>query len=172
MVWLGLTLTAGIVLAGDLLGASSATAQLLGPIAVGLSAAVAAASISFLYSAAERQWRLAAHVSAAAALNVALNLILIPEHGALGAAYATAISFATLFALHVAGLDRSILEDRPFVALGLFSLALTILVGIGSSMTGGWIWPVIGFIAAIALVPLALRSVRLLIPAIDTPAAA
>ena len=169
IVWLGLALTAGILLAGELLGATGSVAPLLGPIAVGLSAGVAASSLSFLYSAAERQWRLASHVSVAAVLNVALNLLWIPEHGALAAAYVTAISFTTLLGLHVVGLDRSLLEDRAFVALGVSSLGLTILIGFGSSAVGGLIWPVSGLLAAAALVPLALRSGRVLIPSIDAP---
>lgn len=169
IIWLGLALTAGILLAGELLGASGSAAPLLGPIAIGLSAGVAAASVSFLYSAAERQWRLASHVTTAAILNVALNLLWVPEHGALGSAYATAISFVGLFGLHVAGFHRNLLEDRVFVILGLLSLAVTIVIGVGSSLMGGMIWPAMGLLAAALLVPVGLRSVQLLIPAIDAP---
>lgn len=170
IIWLGLGLTAGILLAGQLLGASGNAAPLLGPIAIGLSAGVAASSISFLYSAAERQWRLASHVATAAILNVALNLLWVPQLGALGSAYATAISFVGLLALHVVGLRRSLFGERIFVVLGSLSLVATILIGLGSSVIGGMLWPAVGFVATALLAPVGLRSVQTLIPAIEAPA--
>jgi O-antigen/teichoic acid export membrane protein len=171
IIWSGLGLTAGILLVGHLLGASGTAAPLVGPIAIGLSAGVAASSISFLYSAAERQWRLASHVATAAIVNVALNLMWVPELGALGSAYATAISFVGLLALHAVGLRRSLFENHVFVILSLLSLVATIVIGVGSSAIGGLIWPVAGFVATAALAPVVIRSLQVLIPAIEAPLA-
>jgi O-antigen/teichoic acid export membrane protein len=171
MIWRGLALTAGILLVGQILGASSTVESLLGPIAIGLSAAVAASSVSFLYSAAERQWRLASHVAAAAIVNILLNLYWVPELGSLGSAYATAISFVLLFGLHVVGLRGSLIKDAPFVFLGLSSLVATIVVGFGNTFLGGILWAALGVLAAALLVPVGIRCVQVLIPEIDAPVA-
>ena len=170
ILWLGVVGTSGIILVGDVFGSSSVALPLLGPIALGLSASVAATSVSFLYSASEQQWRLALHVAIAALLNVELNLVLIPSHGSVGAAYATAISFALLLALHLAGYWRELTRDRHFVWLGIAAMSTTIVVGLGSSLSGGLIWPALGFLVAAILAPLSRSSARTLLVGLESPA--
>ena len=167
ILWLGVVLTAGIILVGDMLGSSSVALPLLGPIAIGLSASVAATSVSFLYSAAEQQWRLALHVAIAAIVNVGLNLLWIPRIGPVGAAYATAISFALLLGLHVVGYWKELARDRLFLGFGAAALGATIVVGLGSSFGGGLIWPALGFLAAAVLAPVGRISTRLLLAGLE-----
>ena len=54
-------------------------------------------------------------VGAAAAANVALNLILIPSRGIDGAAMATAASFAIMLGITVVAVERSFAAAHPMV---------------------------------------------------------
>lgn len=100
---------------------------LAGPIGLGFACFVAAGTLGLVYSAATRQGRLAIHSTIAALVNIGLNVALIPGLGPLGAALATAVSYAVLLVAQVGGL-RDLPFDRATVAtLGSGVLALACL---------------------------------------------
>jgi O-antigen/teichoic acid export membrane protein len=134
MLWGSCAVSLGLVIVANAISLGGQGHQLVGPIAIGISAAAVAAAISFVYSASERQVRLAVHVAACAALNIALNLILDPIMGANGAAAATAISFGALLAAHVLGIGGQIFPARDERALWTSSVSAGILVAISPAV--------------------------------------
>jgi O-antigen/teichoic acid export membrane protein len=98
---------------------------------------------------------------AAAAVNIALNLLLIPSYGMMGAAVATVAAYSTMFVGMVWWAQRIYpvpYQWRRIVTAAAVGLAL---VGVGK-LTGG------GFAVALALAlvyPLALLPLRFYLPA-------
>ena len=93
-----------------------------------------------------KSWFVAAFVTAAAIINVALNLVLIPRFGAMGAAVATLIAYAALAFLAYVG--NQCIYPVPF-EIGRFLIALTIgtalyLGAYALSLVLGarWSWPI------------------------------
>ena len=137
-----LTMTAGLWLQDP------QSQALVAPIAFGLTAAVVATGLAFLYAASEMQVRLAALVVASAALGIGLNVVLVPSFGAQGSAIATLLSFGTLLALSAAGLGRSVIPTRSELAIWILCAAAGAIV---TAM--GPMWLAAGFLI-LCVVPL------------------
>jgi O-antigen/teichoic acid export membrane protein len=121
---------------------------LVGPIGVGMAASAAANAIGLRYSAATRQTRLAGHLVIAAAVNIGLNAILIPDHGASGAAAVTAISYVLLVALHVGGVG--VRPARDAIAIGITVATAAAFAALSSlALRPDADWPLL--VAAVAL---------------------
>ena len=134
---------------------------LIGPIAAGLGVFIVANALVIIYSAQYRQVRVAAHVAIAAGVNVAMNLVLVPGLGALGAAYTTVLSYVVFLALNLGGIRRTL--RRPALAAYPVIAALVLTVALASLAArpdGPWL-EAMG-IAAVALAIAAPFLARLL----------
>lgn len=122
---------------------------LVGPLAAGLGAFVTANVLVIVYSAQIRQGRAASHVVLAAIVNVALNLLLAPGLGALGAAFATVLSYAVYLAANVTGL-------RAFLAAGTSRTGLALALAALAAGVAATAVPVLGpgpvYLAGVAMV--------------------
>ena len=94
---------------------------------------------------AGRSWLLAVYTTVAAAVNVVVNLLLIPPLGAVGAALATLIAYGALAAMAYAG--TRLVHRIPF-EVGRFLLAVLVGAAVyaGSDALAGpagalWAWP-------------------------------
>ena len=98
----------------------------------------------------------------AAAVNVALNLVLIPAHGALGAAVASLVAYAAPMLAAALGRDR----NHPFTlaarALWRAALAAILLVGVTfvASELGGWLVALAVWALAVPVALLATGALR------------
>ena len=92
--------------------------------------------VNVLY-AAGRTRAVAASVGGAAALNLALNLVLIPALGAAGAAVATLVSYAALAVATARAAQASTPVAYPWRALAVVS-ALTAGLWLAGTPTAGW----------------------------------
>ncbi len=95
--------------------------------------------VNVLY-AAGRTRAVAASVSAAAALNLVLNLVLIPTVGIAGAAVATLVSYAVLAVVTARTAQASTPADYPWRALA-YVVALTAGLWLVAAPTAGWDLP-------------------------------
>lgn len=86
----------------------------------------------------QRTMRVLANTLVAAAVNVVMNLILIPRMGYIGAAWATAISYATLCAMQYLACPKGLARfaDPRAVAVSLACAALLVAVANGSDLFG------------------------------------
>jgi len=75
ILWGSCALSLGFVIVARFVGAGVDIQGLVGPIAIGISAAAVASGVSFAYSASERQVRLAFNVVGCAVLNIGLNAL-------------------------------------------------------------------------------------------------
>ncbi len=94
--------------------------------------------------------------------NLALNFILIPAHGPLGAAIATALSYLIVFVIRLISTRRSIPYRCAPVWLSLNLVLLALMAALTTAQVRGWVWYSIGLFATIALLsafPL-LKSIR------------
>ena len=140
---------------------------------VGLSLAMYGVYIVFMIGANIRRktWMAAVFSTSAAAINVGVNLILIPRYGAFGAAASTLIAYIALAAMAYIG--NQMIYRIPF-EVGRFTLAmvtgagLLLLVDLAAKHTGiagGVGIGLVGFIIyALWLVFLARGSLRMRIP--------
>lgn len=134
---------------------------LVGPIAAGIAAFIAGNVLVVMYSAQVRQVRVAAHVVLAAVVNIGLNLVLDPAIGGLGAALATAASYAVYLVANIAGLSGLIRADGQsrFILLAAAAVA-------GAGVALPYLGPVPLYVAAAALLaatPFVVRLVRSLV---------
>jgi O-antigen/teichoic acid export membrane protein len=164
LLWGAAWFVAAFVAVASVLRYVPVDAAIAGPIAAGISAFVVATALSLLYSAERRQTRLAIHTALAAAINVVANLLLVPRAGVLGAAFATALSYGVLLALHAIGTSdgRRLLSPRTALVASAGASAL-----IATATAALWpaVWQpllVAVVILSTAAVP-ALREARALI---------
>lgn len=153
ILWGSCAASLGLVIVASAASFGGQGHQLVGPIAIGISAAAAAAAISFVYSASERQVRLAIHVAACAALNIALNLIVDPVIGADGAAAATAISFGALLAAHVLGIGGQLFPTRDERAIWISSVGAGVLVAISPAVQAEVSLAIAGLLLVLGMIP-------------------
>lgn len=99
--------------------------------------------VNSLFVRKDTRW-LPVFTGIAAALNIALNLWWIPRAGALGAAWATLIAYAALFAMVFAHAHRRFPMAYDYGRVGLA------LGAVAASMIAGAWWPPVGPAAAIA----------------------
>ena len=95
--------------------------------------------------------------------NLALNFLLIPTHGPLGAAIATAISYLIVFIVRLVSTRRSIPYRCAPVWLTLNLVLLSVMAALMTMEVNGWVWYALGLFALIALLcilPL-LKSVQI-----------
>jgi O-antigen/teichoic acid export membrane protein len=134
-------------------------AILVGPIALGFACFMAANTLGVAYSAATRQARLATHFGLAAATNIGLNVVLIRSQGALGAAIATAVSYAVLLLLNATALPVRWRLDVVSIGLVTSTIAtIGCLILAGIAMDGHFVALAIGL--ALPGLPLALSGGR------------
>ena len=136
MAWLIGGAVIGITLLGPAIPFLPLDAALVGPIAAGLGGFVVGNLLVVPYSAELRQTRVAANVILATVINIALNLALTPTMGALGAALATAVSYAAYLIFNVSGQLTLIRMAgwRPLLVVACFLLvgaAATVLPAFG-----------------------------------------
>ena len=127
---------------------------LVGPIAAGIGSFIVANALVVLYSAQVRQVRVASHVVLAAVVNVALNIVLDPGIGALGAALATALSYGVYLIVNAGGLAGS---------LGIPRRGALILGAAAAAFLGGVIWPAFGAPAVVIAAAVLLAATPLLV---------
>ncbi|MGH8403660.1 MAG: oligosaccharide flippase family protein, partial [Gammaproteobacteria bacterium] len=131
---------AGRVLLGNYVAGQSSFVTMIIAIAIGF-AAVRSYCLDPVFMLHERTWLQTAVVGSSAALNVGLNLALIPRWGAIGAAFASLAAFVcALVASWLLGrrymrLHLSV-KDTGAIALGCALMAL-VLIGV-SSPNGHW----------------------------------
>ena len=133
-----------------------------------LLAAVLSAMSSFagsVYMVEKRGGAMLATAALGAALNVVLNLLLIPPFGALGAAVATALSYAAVFAVRLFTGRRSIPFSFAPVRLGLSLALLSAMTVIQTAAHGARIWLCCLLLALLILInaPALFHSVRRLL---------
>ena len=95
--------------------------------------------------------------------NLALNFLLIPTHGPLGAAIATTISYLIVFVVRLVSTRRSIPYRCAPVWLSLNLILLSTMAALMTMEVNGWAWYALGLFALIAflcVLPL-LKSVRI-----------
>lgn len=154
ILWVMTCLLLAVVWAAGLFPKDSISFDLVGPIAAGSVALVVATSISLLYSAEQRQVRLATHVVVAATANIALNLALIPAFGGLGSALACAAGYTLLLILNIIGIQGvKALVGRAVAQTWLFA-GLGVLLSVASAIVGLQALAAAGVLLVIALLPL------------------
>ena len=94
----------------------------------------------------KRYWTMSAMTLGGAAVNVSLNLYLVPRHGAVGAAVATLIAQSVVTLAFVVTRDRD-LVDFPFLDAGLV-LGVTVML---AALTWWWLGPTIAGMLVLAL---------------------
>lgn len=135
LFWASSSIGVGIVILSQVIVDDVAVRELVGPVAFGLSASIVATSVSLLYSASERQPRLAVNVAVCALLNLGLNFLWVPDHGAVGAAAATVLAFGALLAIHALGIGPSLIRSFESRILSIASVAAGVLMSVGSMAT-------------------------------------
>ncbi|WKN47792.1 oligosaccharide flippase family protein [Nocardioides sp. Arc9.136] len=111
--------------------AAAPVLAVLAPAPLFVAAATFASSVLL---ARRRSWEMLVGSAAALAVNLVLNVVLIPPHGAIGAAVATTVSYVVQVAVLLVGLRR--LGERPAVLAPLASAAgasLMLLVALEAS---------------------------------------
>jgi O-antigen/teichoic acid export membrane protein len=109
---------------------------------------------------AKKTGRFAVINVAGAALNTALNLALIPLLGIQGAALATLISAATIFAVHMLTSQRFYFVPHSWGRLGVATVLVTVIGLVGLNLLPGLAFKVLLLaLAAVALIRLQLVSV-------------
>lgn len=108
VVALDILLLAAVMAAGDiwvpLLGtAYGAANRIAAPLGIGLVLHSANLLVGLLYTAQERVRILAVNFGIAAAVNVGMNLVVVPRFGIEGAAWVTCLTYGLLLVMNVAG---------------------------------------------------------------------
>lgn len=129
--WVVACAACGLVAIGLAVDGLPVDMTLIGLLATGFVCSMAANSLGLALSGATRQGRLASHLAGCALINLALNVVLIGAIGALGAAIATAVSFALLLVLHWRGIGGGSQLDRGAVAIGLVTVGALTAITIG-----------------------------------------
>jgi O-antigen/teichoic acid export membrane protein len=133
---------------------------LVGPIAIGIASLTAANAVGLRYSAATEQPRLATHLAVAAAINIALNIALIPQFGATGAAAATAASYIVLLGLNLLGAGLRLGRDRRPMLIGLATVGAFGAISVLAVQPDSG-WPMLLAVGMLALAaPLVLSTGR------------
>lgn len=133
--------------------------RLAGPIAIGLAAFIASTTFGLVYGAGLRQGRLAIHLALAAALNVGLNLVVVPTLGPFGAAATTAISYGALLAMNLWAL-RGIMPMSDDSGLRIWAVCFLATVANGV-LAGTDLWPAVAVVSTLILLALAPNLARL-----------
>lgn len=142
-------------------GMSVVELHIAGPVSIGITSLSVAFAISLLLTARLDQARLAMSTMACAALAIAADIVVLPSHGAVGAALVTAGAYSVLMLLHWAGSGLRFARRNAVLAVAAF---LSIVVN-GLMTLSGSALPalVIGAAALVALAPAAVRIARSLI---------
>ena len=93
-----------------------------------------------VYMVEKRGGAMLATAALGAAVNIVLNLLLIPPYGALGAAVATALSYGVVFAVRLISARRSIPFSCAPVRLGISLGLLTLMAVLHTARWNGWVW--------------------------------
>ena len=159
LAWTTAVLTIALIVVARSVPSLPLVLGIVGPLCVGIGAFGVGSAFGTLLSAMERQGRLAATAVGAAVVNVALNLLLIPSLGILGAALATAIAYVTYLCVNAAGVIDGRASRSVIVAIVVCAVA-TLLAAMAADASR-WPWaPAITLVLLVISAPAVLAAVR------------